>query len=314
MPVAAAVRWERPVPAAAAVRSVAPSAVWVAGRLPARPAAAVVVRWEERSAAAARWEQPVPAAAAEPSMVPLAVQVAARLPAHPADAAAVPWVAQFVAGVAARSERPADGGARHAVPVRSRAAAAGSAAARSKARVAAGCCWAAGACCGGLLLGGRRLRRRTAAAIGRTLLAAFLRGWCGPSLLSRWCLWRGWSSLRLRTLSRRSRWGSGWRRLSWGWWLWGLGARRRGRRLRPYLRRRRRPGLRCRWLSGLFGCLRRGGLRHDERPIERCGKTRRRQRNRQQRSAGQQQRADVQADRQAWIHDCAGSGLALLSE
>lgn len=42
-----------------------------------------------------------------------------------------------MAGVAARSERPADGGARHAVPVRSRAAAAGSAAAWSKARVAA---------------------------------------------------------------------------------------------------------------------------------------------------------------------------------
>jgi hypothetical protein len=36
-----------------------------------------------------------------------------------------------------------------------------------------------------LLLGGRCLWRRNAAAIGRALLAAFLRGWCGPSLLSR---------------------------------------------------------------------------------------------------------------------------------
>ena len=117
-----------------------------------------------------------------------------------------------------------------------------------------------------LLLRGRRLRWRAAAAFGRALLAALLR---------RRRLWRGWGGLRLRTLSRRSRRSSGWRRLSLGWCLWCLRAWRRGRRLWLYLGRHRRPGLlRCsRRLSGLVGRFGRCSLRYDERPIERRGKS-----------------------------------------
>jgi hypothetical protein len=136
-PSAAAARWERPVSVAAAVRSMAPSAAEVAAQFQARPAAGAVVPWEEPSAAAARWERPVSVAAAARSVVPPAAEVAAQLPAHPADAVAVPWAALFVVAVAARSKELADGGDRHAVLARPRAAAAGSVAARSKGRVAA---------------------------------------------------------------------------------------------------------------------------------------------------------------------------------
>ena len=99
----------------------------------------------------------------------------------------------------------ADGGDRHAVLARPRAAAAGSVAARSRCglrRLLLGC-----RCLLRLLLRGRRLRWRAAAAFGRALLAALLR---------RRRLRRGWGGLRLRALSRRSRRSSGWRRLSRG--------------------------------------------------------------------------------------------------
>ncbi len=321
----------------------APSAAEVAAQFQARPAAGAVVPWEEPSAAAARWERPAVAAAVR-SVAPSAAEVAAQLPAHPAGggvlcrAVALYCRLRLLRGRWCRPLRRLLRSCRRTRRMRLlcrgrrclwlrllrgrrswRTAAIVTPFLRGRGRrlpgrllrgrrcglrrLLLGC-----RCLLRLLLRGRRLRWRAAAAFGRALLAALLR---------RRRLRRGWGGLRLRTLSRRSRRSSGWRRLSLGWCLWCLRAWRRGRRLWLYLGRRRRPGLRrcSRRLSGLVGRFGRCSLRYDERPIERRGKSRGRQRcNRQQRGAGQQQRTDVQAYGQAWIHGCAGSGWRFRSE
>ena len=313
-------RWRRPLE--------------VAAQFQARPAAGAVVPWEEPSAAAARWERPVSVAAAVRSMAPSAAEVAARLrgapggwgccavggavcgcgccavggppaaevaaqlPAHPADAVAVPWAALFAVAAAGLLPAALCGGRTAAIVtpfLRGRGRRLPARLLRGRRgglrRLLLGC-----RCLLRLLLRGRGLRWRAAAAFGRALLAALLRRRGGLARAP--AVRRG---LRLRTLSRRSRRSSGWRRLAWGG---GVGFARAAARpeavallgaapaawasaLQPAAVRA------CRAFRALQPALRR-------KAHQRRGRSRGRQRcNRQQRGAGQQQPTDVQADGQA---------------